>query len=408
MLPSELVSAIFEHSRYPRTPDGFRSRLRFPMVLLQVCHRWRVIAIETPTLWTHIIVLPTDKYHQPHLDDVHLYVERSGSRPISLTWNHRDWNHNPVIHDVLPSTFTRLKNVIIATAGSGVRDSLQFNLEAMSFPILERLTCYTGHETSVPAVNLHAPRLRHGVFHDYMIPVGTFPSMVTLEIILSGTIQWFDAAAFFDLLHKVAQTLKCLRLRTPRRALQNYTRSTPNVQLPELVVLDLRFTPEMLSFISTPNLRTLCLEDYSGDSISRFTSFDAPMLTHLKLENLHLLDLETTPDFPWRFQELEAVMLLRCRSSRSFFCHASSTRHGIPAFPSLRSITFTDTNVFPSIKHMVEGREAADPGRSTLKRLRFVAGNHYLWVDDMEWASAQGIEFSHGPGIGDSWATTPF
>ena len=381
--------------------------MRFPMVLLRVCHRWRVIAIATPTLWTDIVILASNEDHLLDLDAARLYVERSGSRPISLIWKHRRWNQHPVIQSVFLPAAPRLKNITILTVGSNVRDSLLVILEAISFPILEWLRCDADWETSLATVNIRAPHLRHGVFIDYMIPAGTFSSLVALEIILSRLMRQFDAAAFFDLLHNIAQTLKYLRLRTPNRALKNYTPSTLNIQLPELVVLDLRSASELLLFVSTPNLHTLCLEGYIGDTVSPFTSFDAPMLTRLQLEKVPLFDLETVPDFPWRFQELETVILRQCSSAQSFFCHAASNRHGVPAFPSLHSIIFSDPNVFPSIRSMVEGWKVANPSRPTLKRIRFIcAGN--LVVNDVEWITAQGIEFSRDPDTGESWITTPF
>jgi hypothetical protein len=57
---------------------------------------------------------------------------------------------------------------------------------------------------------------------------------------------------------------------------------------------------------------------------------------------------------------------------------------------------------------MVERRKAADPGYPTLKRLRFVTGNRALGVGDTEWTIVQGIEFSEGRDIGESWTATKF
>jgi len=412
-LPPELVSNIFERSAYFRTTVGdSKSRSRFPMVLLQICRRWRSIAIATPTLWTDIVILSSEKSHHLDLDAARLYVERSGSCPISLTWYHTSWNQNPVVHDILFPTSPRLRNITIYTTGFDVRDSLLVVLEAMPFHILEYLRCHANQHpypvvASLAAVELNAPRLRHGIFTNYIIPAGNFSSMVTLEIGLFGFIRQFIAAAFFDLLRNVSQTLKCLRLRITNRALQGYTSSAPKIQLPALAVLDLRFTSELLLFISTPNLHTLCLEGYHENTISPFISFDAPKLTHLKLETLPLLDLETIPGFPWRFQELETVILYRCQSTKSFFYCASSTRGGTPAFPSLTSIIFNDPDAFPSIRSMVEGQKAADLGRPTLRWLRFLTEHHVpgLAHSDMEWITAQGIAFSEGRDMGESWTT---
>ena len=98
---------------------------------------------------------------------------------------------------------------------------------------------------------------------------------------------------------------------------QGYTSSTSNAKLPVPEGLDLRYTSELLLFISTPNL------------------------THLKLVTL-LLDLETIKDFPRRF---------------------------------LRSIIFNDPEDFASIRSIIEGRGVTIPGNPALKRLAFVTGN---------------------------------
>jgi len=382
-------------------------------VLLQACRRWRVIAITTPTLWTDIVI-PSSGDHRLDLDAALLYVERSGSCPVSLIWHHRGWNQPTVVHDILSPILGRLKNITISTRGFRSRDSLLAILKAMSFPILESLRCYVSRfpfldNAALATVNLHTPRLRHGAFTNYLLPTGAFSSLVTLEIALSPGLIWrFNAAKLFDLLCNVAQTLKFLRFRASNAVLQGYAPSTHKIQLPELVALDLRSTSKLLTFISTPNLRTLILEDYTGDPTSPFTSFRAPKLTHLELDGIPLLDLETIPDFPWRFQELGAVELYDCRSTKSFFRHASSIRNSVPAFPSLHSIVINDPDTFPSIRSMVERLSAAYPGYPGLKRLRIVTWVRALEVADMEWLTAQGIRFSEGLRTKRSWTSTGF
>ena len=374
-----------------------------------MCHRWRAITIATPTLWSDIVI-PSSHPHRLRaaLDVARLCVERSGSCPISLTWHHRDWNQDPIIHDVLSPVLGRLENLTIFTGGFRSRDSLLVVLGTISFTVLKSFRCYvarTHHlaNASLTPINIHAPHLRHGTFTNFTIPTGAFSSLITLEITLSPGYIWrFDASKIFDLLREIAQTLKTLRFRAPDAILRDHTSSTPNIQLPKLVTLDLRSASGLLTLISTPNLHTLTLEDYAEALASPFTSFHAPKLKHLELDGIPLLDLETVSDFPWRFQKLESVVLYHCQSTKSFFHHASSTRDSIPGFPSLYSIVFSDPDTFPSIRSMVEGRNAAGPGYPTLKRLRFVTWNDALGAGDVEWLTAQGIDFSEGIHTGRS------
>lgn len=112
-LPFELISGTFEYSPYSWTPDTPRAYPRFPILLLQVCHRWRVIAIATLTLWTEIVILSSNVNCDLDLDAARLYVERSGSYPIFLTWYHHDWNQTPVIDDILDPAAARLKDITV-------------------------------------------------------------------------------------------------------------------------------------------------------------------------------------------------------------------------------------------------------------------------------------------------------
>ncbi|KAJ6608263.1 hypothetical protein B0H10DRAFT_1711402, partial [Mycena sp. CBHHK59/15] len=48
-LPPEITSEIFIHC----LPSGFLkpSTRKAPLLFTQICHRWRLIALETPELW---------------------------------------------------------------------------------------------------------------------------------------------------------------------------------------------------------------------------------------------------------------------------------------------------------------------------------------------------------------------
>jgi len=191
-----------------------------------------------------------------------------------------------------------------------------------------------------------------------MVLAGTLSSLLVLEIAVFGVIRQFCVAAF-------------RRLRT----------NAPNIQLLALEILDLRCDSELLLSIST-NLHSLFLEGYTENTVSSFISFDAPKPTYLRLIALPLLNLETIQDSPWRFKRLETVLLHRCQSNRSFSHHASSTHDDAPAFPSLHSIIFGDSEAFASIRSVAERWETVDPGYLTLKWLGFVGGGHPLGAGD--------------------------
>ena len=396
---------IFEHCRYFWSSEGDRPPLRFPLSLLQVCRKWRDITTAAPTLWTDIVILASEENNNLDLNAARLFMERSKSCPLSLTWDNPHRNQDPVIHDILSPASYRLKNLTIE-ARFRIPDSLLITLEAMQFPTLEYFSftewCRSRGpplpQPSLAAVNLYAPRLHRCVSLNSVVPTGTLSSLARLEIVIFRHDRPFDPAAFFDLLRNTAQNLKRLRLEGLKLPLRGYSLNAPNVRLQALEDLTLQFASEFLLFISAPNLHTLRLCDDSVHSIPSLEGFRAPKLTHLHFSDLLLLDLETNVDLPWQFQELETVVFFECHSTNSsFFLHASSTRNGVPAFPSLSSITLTDPEAFGSVKSMVEGQKAANPGTTTLKKLHLLDWDWTISLDDREWMSTQGIGFSAAP-----------
>lgn len=84
-LPPEIFSYIFEYVVQPDSDRTVKSQKaateRIPemwalLALSQVCSRWRAIALQTPTLWTHV-----DNRHEATLE---AYLNRSGTMPLRL------------------------------------------------------------------------------------------------------------------------------------------------------------------------------------------------------------------------------------------------------------------------------------------------------------------------------------
>ncbi|KAL1940576.1 hypothetical protein VTO73DRAFT_8011 [Trametes versicolor] len=84
-LPPEIFSYIFEYVVQPDSDRTVKSQKaateRIPemwalLALSQVCSRWRAIALQTPTLWTHV-----DNRHEATLE---AYLTRSGTMPLRL------------------------------------------------------------------------------------------------------------------------------------------------------------------------------------------------------------------------------------------------------------------------------------------------------------------------------------
>ncbi|KAJ6537384.1 hypothetical protein DFH09DRAFT_930847, partial [Mycena vulgaris] len=48
-LPNEIISEIFVHS-LPDRAEGAPSGAKAPLLLAQICHKWREIVLSTPSL----------------------------------------------------------------------------------------------------------------------------------------------------------------------------------------------------------------------------------------------------------------------------------------------------------------------------------------------------------------------
>nr|GAT52617.1 predicted protein [Mycena chlorophos] len=87
-LPPELIAEIFEACLppYPLCPDIHTSSTDSPLHLGHICREWRAIALSTPSLW-RAIGMDATLWGQPlfkHLHLVKLFLERSGSWPLSV------------------------------------------------------------------------------------------------------------------------------------------------------------------------------------------------------------------------------------------------------------------------------------------------------------------------------------
>nr|GAT59116.1 predicted protein [Mycena chlorophos] len=87
-LPDDIVSEILLHCLPPypdRPPLAGRGS---PTHLLGICRLWRVIALSTPRLWWSISWQPTpddtQEYCERALEMVQLWLDRSGSIPLSI------------------------------------------------------------------------------------------------------------------------------------------------------------------------------------------------------------------------------------------------------------------------------------------------------------------------------------
>ncbi|KAJ7507100.1 hypothetical protein B0H11DRAFT_190996 [Mycena galericulata] len=88
-LPNEIISEIFVHflPLYPKRPPIIG--LRSPILLGQICRKWREIALSTPALWRRVAVSLRSAARLKRRDQklilLETFLTRSGSCPLSVS-----------------------------------------------------------------------------------------------------------------------------------------------------------------------------------------------------------------------------------------------------------------------------------------------------------------------------------
>ena len=80
-----LRTAYLHHFPYCRADDGHHNT-NSPIAFSQVCRRWRRLALGMAVLWTCVHVTPPQSKGCPDSEMVKLYLERSRSRAISVSF----------------------------------------------------------------------------------------------------------------------------------------------------------------------------------------------------------------------------------------------------------------------------------------------------------------------------------
>ncbi|KAJ6522129.1 hypothetical protein DFH09DRAFT_1330770 [Mycena vulgaris] len=89
-LPNEITSEIFIHAL---DLPSLNTQSPAPTVLAQVCRHWRNIALSLPMLWSTISLKIARKTLENRLIMANTWLDRSGTHPLSITFNHGPDDH---------------------------------------------------------------------------------------------------------------------------------------------------------------------------------------------------------------------------------------------------------------------------------------------------------------------------
>ncbi|KAJ7659164.1 hypothetical protein DFH06DRAFT_437322 [Mycena polygramma] len=89
-LPNEIISEIFLHTVEPTRAGGVPSSTDGPLLVAQICRRWRDIALSTPRLWSNISLdLENIPAYEGQLHLLETWLRRSGDCPLFISIIHQ-------------------------------------------------------------------------------------------------------------------------------------------------------------------------------------------------------------------------------------------------------------------------------------------------------------------------------
>ncbi|KAJ7757767.1 hypothetical protein DFH07DRAFT_819275 [Mycena maculata] len=320
-LPNELLSEIFVRCAERELSHKWNPRTDPEWVLVQVCSRWRAVAISTPPVWCHISIPdspePLVQYRRISSAVVEgllsFQLERSAEAPLAVNCTARFPSRE--IIKTLFSVAHRWQDVRLHIPDSDIRD-LQTHPSTTSFPQLRTLILCNewGRED----------------------PCTLFKRTPLLEELGFGFHSLFRGP-------RTLQPLHALHLS----------------QIRKLSLKGRRYqTKHILSVLrSTPDLVELSLDDYTQDSTDTFNRSTSITLRHLRTLSFHGSDTvilchltvpdlqELTINFPTRFADELSAFLTRTGSSLT---HLTLRDAGID-----RKTLFHALSLTPCLRYLV-------------------------------------------------------
>ncbi|KAL0566807.1 hypothetical protein V5O48_015196, partial [Marasmius crinis-equi] len=149
-IPTELLSKIFafagEEGEEMNTFGVYRTQESVALRISAVCHRWRVVALDTPELWTSFAVSLEGRFAAP----VRPLLDRSSEKPLSLVivGAQSGYLDLGLLQSIVDHTsqWQSVDYEDLATSDSW--DALDVIKQSSAIPLLRSIVCYP----EVPAV----------------------------------------------------------------------------------------------------------------------------------------------------------------------------------------------------------------------------------------------------------------
>ena len=419
-LPTELLVEIFHHARTHSILDAYEAKYPYPIALAQVCRHWRNVALSAPTLWTDIRVMNSDTEETRNAP--HIYLERSKTCPIFLTWfSNPDQSHNNirgVINDLIIPGAERWQRITLLTEDNETADASLTAMESLDFPFLQdvEISCMLVEMSPRNATFCRsAPLLRRCRFRG----IPSFPPLPSNLVVLDCLypafgVQEFNLDALLEFFPHVAHSLEHLRFGPPPISNVHFTPRTSRIPLEHLKSLIIKDSHVILDHIFTPNLTRFVVlrpfEAHTMDVAKMFEGFSAPTLRSIQFYEIPLLPILTVHNFPSMFPQLESIALSDCTDESAFALLLEPPKPKKPSslqkaskyppkhrkvqnpFPNLKELRISDMTIWTSVQATIEKR--LKNGDKSLKKIQLPneEATTTIMPHLRRWLPAQGIE----------------
>ncbi|KAG7089957.1 hypothetical protein E1B28_011582 [Marasmius oreades] len=340
-LPNELLALIFEQGsslasrtrlqpKYPLMPVRPVNTISFMLTVLHVCHRWREVAMHTPSLWTSLLVSHPMDVEAPDpnsnklVDWVENALKRSQNLPLDITIDCTHISPTSAIKQLIPESH-RWRSLSIVVPGPQSLPLILSTLREVDAPTLEGLEITANKVDRLPVTEqcppffISCPKLAHVRLNRVRLLWDANPlhHLTSLEL---RFVIWPD---FLD--------LRQVFLRSP--TLEHLVLHFDNYAFA-------RLDREGRAPIPIPCLRSLELRFFYDDSpniVSLIQLFTVPTLECLTLKNLSCADwCRVLPYFRSYAASYPALRSLTVCNIRGLVCVDSST---VRAFPHLTHLS---------------------------------------------------------------------
>lgn len=320
-LPNELLTLIFEagsaltepqlcEHKSPYVSITVKKLPPFISAVMQVCRRWRQVAMHTPSLWTTLHIsrskkavdkLPNIKDFRNPLSWVNEHLARSQALPLDISLDCRHLSTKTIFAQLTPESH-RWRSLRITITSVQELPTALVALKKVAAPILETLEIASlkYHDSISPTVssffrNGLAPRLAHVRLNRVNLSWLAFPlkDLTTLEL---RFVVWPTFPLLADMLAD-SPNLQHLLLHIDNTAAKLLERqSRPSISIPSLKSLEIRLFSQgqpticpFLQIFSTPALESLTMRDVTSSDWCRILVYfrihgtGYPLLRHLTL-----------------------------------------------------------------------------------------------------------------------------